>query len=301
MAANRKAAIVAIGALVCAIVLTFFYEEKNPGTAPFLESDSTQRAYISEIDAWHANRIASLKREHGWLSLIAREWLTEGANTVPSFGVVTLKSGSILFKANSGVSATLGGKPFVSGTLKTDVDKDGPDKIISGTKAFVAIKRGNRFAMRMWDSESPVRKNFPGVERYPVSPAWKIEARWEQYDKPKQILLPTIVPGLVDTVSLPGVAVFTVYGIESRLQPVVENPDDDYFFIFSDKTNGAETYGAGRFLYTKPPKDGKIVLDFNRAINPPCAFTPHATCPLPPEGNSVKGLVEAGEKKFGNH
>ncbi len=265
------------------------------------QQDTATISHEKEIQAWHERRIASLKRDHGWLSLIALNWLEEGRNEVPSIGTLTLQSGTVSFEAASGVGAKLSGKPFSSGVLRTDADKDGPGKVEIGSRAFIIIKRSDRYALRMWDSNAEARKRFTGIERFPVSGKWRIEARWEPYDPPKKVKVPSVIPDQPQDYVMPGVASFTIGGREYRLEPVLEAGAEDLFFIFGDKTNGKDTYGGGRFLYSKPPNDGKLILDFNKAYNPPCAFTPYATCPLPPESNRLDVRIEAGEKVFADH
>jgi uncharacterized protein (DUF1684 family) len=253
-------------------------------------------SYEEEITAWHQQRISSLKRPHGWLSLVALDWLEEGDNSVAGFGVVTLNKGAVSYKSLSNVQSKLRGEGFVSGELMTDVDK-----VEVGSKAIVVIRRGERCAVRMWDGNAETLKKFTGIERFPLSKEWRVEARWEAYEKPKSIKIQSVIPGYEENYVVPGVAIFVVGGKEYRLEPVGEANAHQLFFIFADKTNGSDTYGAGRFLYTDPPKDGKAVLDFNKAINPPCAFSPYATCPLPPASNRLPVRIEAGEKNFGDH
>jgi len=260
------------------------------------QSGGPKLSYEEEIAAWHLQRIASLERPHGWLSLIALDWLEEGGNPVAGFGVVTLNKGMVSFKSLPDIQPTLRGEVFTSGVLMTDVDK-----IEAGPKAFVIIRRGERYAVRMWDGNAEARKKFTDIDRFPLSKEWKIEARWESYEKPKPIKIQSVIPGYVENYVVPGVAIFTLAGKEYRLEPVGEPGARQLFFIFADKTNGSDTYGAGRFLYTDPAKDGKVVLDFNKAINPPCAFSSYTTCPLPPASNRLPVRIEAGEKKFGDH
>ncbi len=260
--------------------------------------------HTDEVDQWHAKRIASLKKEHGWLSLVALEWLQEGENVLGSAGDVTLpapaapKLGTLTLTAGKVRWNPVDGVPR---DLKTDADEGGPDKVVLGRFAFVVIKRKGRWAARVWDSEAKTRVEFQGIERWPVSAKWKIEAKWEAYEPAKKVVVPNVIPGLEDELEVPGAAVFMVEGTEHRLEPVLEEGDTPLFFIFGDATNGKETYGAGRFLYVKAPKDGKVVLDFNRAYNPPCAFTPFATCPLPTAQNRLPVRVDAGEKTAGAH
>ncbi|MEI7907827.1 MAG: DUF1684 domain-containing protein, partial [Bacteroidota bacterium] len=241
-------------------------------------------------------RVQNLKKEQGWLSLTSLQWIREGKNNIKSIGTITLRKGTVSLSLDRRMKGTLGGKTFRSGRVMAD-----KDKVLIGSKAVSVIKRGDKFAVRVWDSEYPARKHFKTIDRYPVSDAWKIEARWTQYAEPKKIQIATVVPGLLQEGSVPGVAVFTLQGKECRLEPTVEEGEKDYFFVFGDKTNGKETYGAGRFLYAESPANGTIILDFNKSYNPPCAFTDFATCPVPSRENRLPVRIEAGEKNYQRH
>jgi hypothetical protein len=261
----------------------------------------SQQSHEDQINTWHTRRLDGLKREHNWLSLIALDWLTEGSNQVKGFGAIILSGENATFQPDEGVTATIAGKEFQGGELKTDAEQGGPAKVESGSKAFVVIKRGNRHAIRMWDAQAKERLEFRGIDRFPVSSSWRMTARWDAYATPKKLMISTVIPDYQEEYTVFGAAVFTVGGKEYRLEPVQQKPTDALFFIFNDETNGPETYGAGRFLYADPPKDGMIDLDFNKSINPPCAFSPYATCPLPPKENQLPIRVDAGEKKYGHH
>lgn len=259
------------------------------------ESAPGMRSYEEELSAWHARRLAGLKRPQGWLSLVALDWLKEGTNSLESIGTITVEKETITLTVLPTVKATVGGKSFTSGALQPNSDRVDID-----SRTFTIIKRGERYAVRMWDSNAETLKQFAGIDRFPASKKWRIEARWQQYDKPKPIKVASVIPGFFEDYNVPGIATFSVNGNEYKLEPV-ESGGNSLFFIFADETNSAETYGAGRFLYTDMPKDGTLIIDFNKATNPPCAFTPYATCPLPPEQNRLQLRVEAGEKKFGDH
>ncbi len=265
-----------------------------------LAPDSAALTHEQEVRSWHERRLKNLQRDYGWLTLVALDWLKEGKNDVEGAGSVALKRGVIIFEANKNVNASVAAIPFTSGVIKPQ-GEPAADTVKIGSKAFVIIQRGQKLAVRMWDTESKSRREFKGIERYPVANQWRIVARWQPYDPPKRMKVPTITPGYVEDYPVPGVAIFTVQGKEYRLEPVLEEPNGDYFFIFGDKTNGKETYGAGRFLYSKPAANGTVILDFNKSYNPPCAFTEYATCPLPPPENKLPIRVVAGEKKFGEH
>lgn len=252
--------------------------------------------HSKEVERWHSERIKGLKRDHGWLSLIALDWLHEGKNPIRSVGTVTVKKNTVFLALKKGETGTLNGAQFASGKIVPE-----KDKVLIGTKAVQVIERGGKFAMRIWDSESAARKNFSGIERFPVDERWRITARWEQYSIPKMIDVPTVIPGLVQQGAVPGAAIFTLDGKEYRLEPTQEEGSPEFFFVFGDKTNGKETYGAGRFLYAGPPEGGTIMLDFNRSYNPPCVFSDFATCPVPTKENRLPVRIEAGEKNYRHH
>ncbi|MEW5852154.1 MAG: DUF1684 domain-containing protein [Myxococcota bacterium] len=269
----------------------------------------------AEVRAWHKDRIARLTSETGWLTVVGLFWLKEGENTFGSaagndlvfpgraparMGRFTLKGDNVTLTLESGVTVTLGDKPFTGGAVRTDA-QGGPDVLKHGSLMFNLIQRGPKVGVRLKDSESEARKAFKGIETYPVRREWRVEARWEPHKEPRKIPVSNVI-GMTEPMDAPGVAVFTVGGKEYRLEPVIEEPGaNELFFIFADETSRTETYGAGRFLYTSLPRDGKLTIDFNKAYNPPCAFTKYATCPLPPPQNRLALRVEAGEKRYGDH
>ena len=175
-----------------------------------------------------------------------------------------------------------------------------PDVLRLGSIRLLVIKRDEKLGIRIKDSEAEARRNFHAIPMYPASAKWRIEARFESATQGRTIPVPTVL-GTVERMSSPGTVLFSLEGKEYRLEPVVEPGENRLFFIFGDETNKTETYGAGRFLYAEMPVKGHVVLDFNRAYNPPCAFSPYATCPLPPRQNKLALRVEAGEKRYGNH
>jgi hypothetical protein len=273
----------------------------------------TPADFEAETQAWHAKRLSRLKAEDGWLSLVGLHWLQEGDNRFGSapdnelvfpasapahVGTFTRKGDSVSLSLQPGVSLTLDGKPFTGGAVRSDA-QGGPDTLGLGSMRLLVIRRGERLGIRVKDPEAATRKSFHGIPTYAPNPAWRVEARFEPATTQARIPV-TNVLGDVEDMASPGTAVFTVAGQEYRLAPV-DDGSGQLFFIFGDLTNREDTYGAGRFLYTDLPKDGKVVLDFNRAHNPPCAFTPFATCLLPPPQNRLKVRVEAGEKRYGEH
>ncbi len=276
---------------------------------------STDSSYVKQIQDWRHERVEHLRAPHGWLSLVGLDWLKDGANSVGSakgndivlasapahLGMITLAHGkaTIVLAAKSG--ASIDGKSASSATLLDD-SHEHPTTVAFGTVSFYLVQRGDKYGLRVKDSEAPTRTHFLGLDYFPVDPGWRLEAKWEAYNPPHEVEEPNIL-GQMDKVVVPGAAVFERDGNTYRVEPVIETPGDtNLFLVFGDKTNGHESYGAARFVYTEPPKDGKVIIDFNKAYNPPCAFTPYATCPLPTAQNRLKLRVTAGEKKYrGTH
>jgi uncharacterized protein (DUF1684 family) len=269
--------------------------------------------YVKEIQAWHQKRITSLTREGGWLSLAGLYWLNDGANQfgadssndiifptgkAPDYiGILTLENDEITINIKSNVRVLHQGGPIQSLKLKTDAE--GESTVLSlGSLSWFIIKRGERYAVRLRDSENPTLKNFKGLETFPIDTSWRIRARVEPYDPPKEIPIPTVL-GTTTKDKCPGALVFKIRDQLYRLDPLAEDLNRPLFLIFADKTNGHETYEGGRFLVVeKPDENGTTFIDFNKAYNPPCAFTAYATCPLPPRQNRLPIPVTAGEKKY---
>ena len=203
-------------------------------------------------------------------------------------------------RVESGVTVTSGGKPVTTMELRDD-SAGAPDMLALGDLTMFVIKRGERHAIRLRDTKSRMRREFTGLTWYPVREEHRVVATFIPYEPQHSIAIPNIL-GETERLPCPGYASFSLQGKALRLEPVIEAPgDDQLFYIFRDETSGKETYPAGRFLYSDMPKDGKVVLDFNKAYNPPCAFTPYATCPLPPKQNRLAARIEAGEKNYGHH
>ena len=264
-------------------------------------------AHKTEVEKWKKTRAERLQREDGWLSLIGLHWLKDGENTV----TLTKTAAPPVKLARNGAqtilhpdpSMTIDGKPLAGdAALLADADENGPTIVQMGSVRFNVIKRGDRYGLRVKDSEAETRTHFKGLEYYPIDPKWRVEAKFEAYHPPKKIPITDVTGMTSDSIS-PGAIVFEVDGEEHRIDPILEEGSTDYFIIFRDATSKDTTYPAGRYLYAPPPKDGKMIVDFNRAYNPPCAFTPYATCPLPPLQNRLPFRLEAGEKKYagGDH
>lgn len=275
-----------------------------------MDSDST---YAQEIERWHAARIARLTAPDGWLSLVGLEWLKPGQNRIGSaadndivlarapshLGVVEwANDGNLVLSLRSDAGATIDGETR-AGAVMLDDSHRAPTTVAFGSVSFIAIDRGGRKGLRVRDSEAATRSGFAGIDRFPVDPAWRIVADWLPLEPPFQLATGTVI-GTIENYPAPGKAVFERDGQRFESYPVLEAPGDtQLFLVFADATSGKETYGAARFLYADMPRDGKIMLDFNKAYNPPCAFTPFATCPLAPPENRLGLRVTAGEKKYG--
>jgi uncharacterized protein (DUF1684 family) len=270
----------------------------------------------SEQD-WRDGRVKRLTSPNSWLTLVGLHWLQPGENVFGSdpecavplpagkapkrAGVLVLDSGVVRIKPASNSGLQIDGKPAGQQVLADDMAEN-TNVVTLGELSFFVIKRGDRIGVRVKDQKSPVRVNFKGLDYFPADPKWRVTATFKPYDAPKKVEIPTVL-GTTDTMEAPGLVTFTIGGKELSLEPVVEEPENPkLWFIFKDGTSAKETYGGGRFLYADMPKDGKVVVDFNQAYNPPCAFTPYATCPLPPKQNWLPIRVEAGEKAFaGGH
>ena len=251
--------------------------------------------YQVDIDIWHQERIKKLKGEDGWLSLAGLYWLKPGLNRIGSGPKSDIRFPSRAPKRLG--SITLRGKTatlFMRGKKK--VLKFDTDKVKAGDFTFLVIERGGKLALRLFDKQAETLLNYKGIERFPARLRWKKFARFEAYEKPKRVMVSTVIQTTEEAL-VPGEAVFMHDGQEYRLTPMGQSETGELFFVFADKTNGKDTYGGGRFMYTDAPKDKKVTLDFNKAHNPPCSFTPYATCPVPRKENRLPFRVEAGEKK----
>ena len=276
--------------------------------------------YIQGVEQWRADRVAQLTAPDGWLSLVGLEWLKPGDNRIGSaadndvvlkvgpqhLGVIRLADNGdmrLMLAADSG--ALVDGNAVHEAVLVDDAHagKRGPTTVSFGSASLHAIDRGGRKGLRVKDTQAPARQHFAGIDSFPIDPSWRIEARWVPGQAGETLEMGTAI-GTIDKFPVPGKLEFARDGKHFALLPVIEEPGDkQYFVVFADHTSGKETYGAARFLYVDPPQDGKVVLDFNRAYNPPCAFTAFATCPLAPPENRLDLRVIAGEKKYagGDH
>ena len=289
------------------LVATLFGSCSRHQSKPRIET----AAYAKEIGQWQTQRLAELKSEDGWLTLVGLFWLKEGDNKlgsdpaleivllkdkVPAYaGVFTVRNGVVQFEAPAKSGFTVEGKPVTHLQLKSD-DDGSPTVLHLGTLTFQIIKRGDRLGLRVKDRENPDRMNFQGTQFYPADLKWRIDAHFEPYNPPKAVPI-TNVLGMESGETSPGAVKFEVDGNSYQLDAITEKGESRYFMIIADKSSGKETYPAGRYLYVDPPDmSGRIVIDFNKAYSPPCAFTKFATCPLPPRQNRLPFPIEAGEK-----
>jgi uncharacterized protein (DUF1684 family) len=278
----------------------------------FLAAEDREDTYKAEIEKWRQDRETRLKSDTGWLTVSGLFWLKEGPNRFGSnrdndlvlpagapglAGVFELKGDQVTVKIQSGATVTSAGEAITELEMKPD---SAGEPTLGDLSMFV-IERGGKYAIRLKDKNSRRRKDFTGLSWYPVKPGYRITASFQEYDPAKSISIPNIL-GQTEKLPSPGFVTFKLHGKKVRLEPVLEDPDaKELFLIFKDKTSGVTTYPAGRFLYVDLPVEGKIVLDFNKAYNPPCAFTPYATCPLPPAQNRMDVSIEAGELNYGDH
>jgi uncharacterized protein len=270
--------------------------------------------YTQSIKEWHKKRITALIKNRGWLTLAGLYWLEEGENTfgsdssnqiifpkkAPKFmGSLFLNDSLVTIKINDGIDVLIDSNRVTSMPLKNDNQK-GMQVLSNGSLIWYIIKRTDKFGVRLKDTEHPNLKSFNGIEQFPIDAKWRVKARLEPYDSAKTIRIPNVL-GQVSDSPCPGALVFEIAGKTYRLDPIADKNDDEYWLIFADETNEEETYGAGRFLYVdKVDSTGITYIDFNKAYNPPCVFSPYATCPLPPLQNRLPIRVTAGEKNWGH-
>ena len=320
---KHKVQCVAVVLFVLSLLGIACRQSSPPASSAHLD----EPAYRAEMQKWQSNRLASLTKDDGWLTLVGLFWLKEGENKFGSdaknpivlpkdkapavAGSLWLEKGHVRLTAprTSGISvkpaeANAGtaigpAADFVTALdLKDDNDDAGPTMLQLGSLLINVVKRGDRIGVRVKDKESKTRLEFKGLEYFPVDPKWRIEARFEPYQPPKTIPITNVLSMTDDEVS-PGAFAFEVDGKTYRIDPILEKGETDLFVMVADETTGKETYGAGRYLYVTPPDaSGKVILDFNKAYSPPCAFTNYATCPLPPQQNRLPFRIEAGEKKY---
>jgi uncharacterized protein (DUF1684 family) len=309
---GRHAAVLAIAG--CAIVLGGCSRQQPANTDQESAMSAEQIAFDAEQRAWREQRLAGLLAPDGWASLTGLHWIEPGPHYVGSnagngikltmgpqhLGMIDLRDGQIRFVPEPGVALTVDGEALAGPTsLRVDDDPAGPSVLgfDDGRGQATVIKRNGRYALRVRHAEAPSRTRFAGLDYWPADRAWVVDAGFVAHPAGQTMEIANIV-GAFDEVANPGVVEFERDGATYRLEAIDEG-GDELFLVFADRTNGHGSYGAGRFLYTpKPDANGKLVLDFNRAYSPPCAFTAFATCPLPPPENRLDIAVTAGEKAY---
>ncbi len=273
--------------------------------------DETRR-----VEAWRQQRVQNLTSENGWLTLTGLYWLKRGSNSfgrdsgnalmldhpaLPAVaGSFELQPPQVSFTATQVGLVTQQNQPVTQIDLVTDAHDD-PTVLSIGSLRFYAIERAGRFGIRVRDTQHPARTQFKGLNYFPISTDWRVTARYQPYQPAKKISIVNIL-GMTEQMQSPGALVFEKDGKQWQLDAILEAADDtELFIMFTDATSGRASYGAGRYLYVPRPDhdtENNVVLDFNQAYNPPCAFTEFATCPLPPRQNRLTLPVKAGELKY---
>lgn len=270
-----------------------------------------QNSFEIEHRQWRERRDRELRAEDGWLTVAGLFWLKEGANSFGTgksmnivlppgaapdqIGTLELVNGVVTLKVADGVTVNVGPKVVQTYEMRFDGDQQ-PASFLAGSLKLSVIKRGARYGLRVRDKNSQALREFKGLEWFPARESYCVVATFTPHAEPKEMIIMNVLGDELKMKS-PGVLTFELDGRTHQLRPVMEN-DEQLFIIFRDQTAGKTTYGAGRFLYADLPKEGKVVLDFNRAENPPCAFTLFATCPLPPRQNFLPIPISAGERAF---
>lgn len=276
-------------------------------------------AWRQQLNAWRSQREHELSAPDSWLTLVGLEWLKPGVNSFgsaadnqiriraqapPHVGLLTVSGSTVQLLSPPGgfpPDLQIDGKPAREGSLSADDAR--PSTLTWHGITMVVLPRGGRFALRIKDADSPTRTEFHGLHWYPPDPAYRVTARWVPYKPPQIERIATVVGTTLD-MTAPGAAEFLLKGKVYILEPVIEGGEKDkLFFILRDTTSQTTTYEAARFLHTGLPskgltQPGTLTLDFNELYNPPCAYTPYATCPLPPDKNRLPVAIEAGEQRY---
>jgi uncharacterized protein (DUF1684 family) len=273
----------------------------------------TPDQHRTQVAQWRAARDERLRSPDGWVALTGLHWLSEGENEVGAhsatdvvlkgrdlparIGSLWVADGTVRLVPQRGAKVLHDGKRV--GEMLLEDDRDGHPTVLElGTHRLHVIRRGDRFALRVRDAAAPALSQFRGMEHFPIDPAWRLVAQLEPAP-PAATLEIVDVTGEISRIPTPGMVAFERDGLPWRIDAVPGGEDGSLWLIFGDATNGTETYGGGRFLYTEPPRiDGRVIVDFNLAYNPPCVFSPYATCPLPPPHNRLRLRITAGERMY---
>lgn len=266
-------------------------------------------AYEAEVRDWRAGRLERLLAPTGFLTQVGLFWLEDGryrvgagpgnavrlpASAAQYVGEFVVEDERVRMIVADGVLVTSGGAPVTEVELPADSSGD-IVMLEHGSIAWSVIERAGRLAVRVRDFEHPWIRTFGPIPYYDIDPDYRVEARLHPYAEPRQITVNTVIEGFTQNPVAPGTVTFELDGAEYELEPTLSG--DRLFFVFGDQTNRDETYGAGRYLYADwPDKDGRLVLDFNKAYSPPCAFNDFSTCPVASPRNRLPIRMEAGEK-----
>jgi len=268
-------------------------------------------AYVAEIEAGHVGRLERLRAADGYLNLAGLFWLSDITSRFGSaddndlvfppaaaahIGEFEMVDDGVLMTVFPGGDVQHDGEP-VESILMHDDTTEMPVTVSSGSLAWVVISRAGMIGVRLRDFNHPALDALPPIPHFDIDADWRVEGVLKLFDEPRIMNVGTVIEGLGYNPESPGVVAFEIDGESYELEAY--SSGERLFFVFGDRTSGRDTYGAGRFVYAaRPGEDGKTVLDFNKAYNPPCAFTPHATCPLPPLGNILSVAVESGERAY---
>jgi hypothetical protein len=279
-------------------------------SAPLIADETS---YINSIEQWQHDRLEGLKARDGWLNLAGIYWLKEGEQSFGSdpsndivfpekaaafIGTITVVDELAHIKVNE--EAELHYKNEQLTEFELSYDRSGkPSYITHGDLAWYIMKRHKSLAIRLRDYKNPAIEALDHIPSYPIDPDYVVEATLLAYDEPSTITVNTPFQDYTQDYQCPGELEFILKGEKLKLLPFTSG--EGYFIIISDETSAMETYGGGRFMYTYPDSTGRIILDFNKAYNPPCAVTPFAACPMPPRENHQPIKIEAGEKTLEGH
>jgi len=267
-----------------------------------------EAAYRESIGQWQQQRLERLKSKTGWLNLAGLYWLEEGENSFGSdpsnkvvfpekaagfCGTLTLEQGKVFMEVAKGVEIAIGDSLVTRAALASDQEEN-TTHLQQGDLAWYIIKRGERYGIRMRDYKHPRIEKLDHIPAYPIQTDYVVEATLKPFDEPRTMTVATPLEGFTESYQCPGELHFQMKNQDLVLYPF--SSGKGYFFVLADETTGMDTYGAGRFMYSIPDSTGRIILDFNKAYNPPCAFSPYATCPMPPRENFLPIAIEAGEK-----
>jgi uncharacterized protein (DUF1684 family) len=300
------------------LVLAFAGCQREDRAAQAGAADAPKAAAVDPVfaqtqQAWRDARRARLASPDGWTSLIGLHWIDPGPHYFGTaatngirlamgpahFGMIERKGDAIVLTPDRSAALTLDGEPLLRPTrLKSDADETGASVLgfDEGKGIATVLKRGDRYALRVKHADAETRARFAGIDYWPADAGWRLDGKFVPHPAGKTIPIANII-GTIDAMPNPGKVEFEHGGRTWSLEALDEG--EGLFLIFADRTSGHESYGAGRYIdAADPDAGGRVVIDFNQAYNPPCAFTPFATCPLPPPENRLDLAVNAGEKAY---